>query len=161
MNMKKLMIAIAALTLMVMGCSSGDDDSGVVTPEKKEPVDTTQTIKPGTDVRPHWEGPNYNLFEQYMAIDVLLQDTLAPYASDQDLMAAFIDNEVRGVSGARQSGEQWIFPLVVASNESNVPLRLSYYCDKLHRIFTIDWINFDAALPPTGKGGTYQPAFVK
>ncbi len=156
MNMKKFMIAIAALTFLVMGCSKADDDPGAVDPGKKK-----QTIEAGTDARPNWEGPDYDLFEQYMAIDVLLQDTLAPYASEQDLMAAMIDNEVRAVSPASQVGEQWMFSLVVASNESNVPIRLSYYCDKLHRIFTINWINFDATLPPIGKGDIYQPAFVK
>ena len=96
-----------------------------------------------------------------MSVDVLLQDTLKQYASEQDLLCATINNEVRGVATAQQMDDLWLFPLTVASNEAGVTIGLSYYCDKLHRIFTINWTQFDASVAPTGTDGIYKPKFVE
>ena len=49
----------------------------------------------------------------------------------------------------------------MASNEAGRPVTLSYYCDRLKRIFTTPWTDFDASTPPTGEDGIYKPAFVK
>jgi hypothetical protein len=95
-----------------------------------------------------------------MIVDVSLQDALVQYASEQDLLCATINDEVRGVATPQQVEDQWLFPLIVGSNETGAMVRLSYYCDKLHRIFTINWTRFDASIPPSGKGGLYQPEFV-
>ena len=103
----------------------------------------------------------YDLYEQTMVVEVQLQDTLAKYASAQDLLCATIGNEVRGMAEAQQIEDQWLFFLVVGSNDVGVNVGLSYYCDKLHRIFSIQWTRFDATVPPTGQGGIYQPDFVK
>ena len=62
---------------------------------------------------------------------------------------------------AQQIEDQWLFFLVVGSNDVGVNVGLSYYCDKLHRIFSIQWTRFDATVSPTGQGGIYQPDFVK
>jgi len=158
MNMKKSILAIAALAFMAWGCSSSDDQD-----------DSTQQVQPaptelqaGTDARPTWAEPNYDLYEQIMSVDILLQDTLVKYASDQDMICATIHNEVRGVANAKQVDDnQWVFPLTICSDEASVMIGLSYYCDKLHRIFTINWTAFDASVPPTGQGGIYQPKFVE
>lgn len=96
-----------------------------------------------------------------MIVEVQLQDTLAKYASAQDLMSATIGSEVRGVAEAQQNDGNWVFPLIIASNNAGVATELSYYCDKLHRIFSIQWTTFDASVAPTGTGGIYQPEFVK
>lgn len=67
---------------------------------------------------------------------------------------------VRSMSGKEIDG-QWLFPLTIASNNAGVAVGLSYYCDKLHRIFTIiQWTTFKATVAPTGEGGLYQPIFV-
>ena len=156
MKMKKSILALAALALLAWGCSSDDDGT------TKEPTPPTPTeISSGTDVRPSWQVPNYNLYEQIMSVDVQLQDTLAKYASTEDLLCATIGNEVRGVAVAVQNGNQWKFPLAIGSNEAGVAVSLSYYCDKLHRIFTIEWTRFDASMAPSGQGSLYQPKFVK
>ena len=96
-----------------------------------------------------------------MIVEVQLQDTLARYASAQDLICATIGGEVRGVAEAQQNDGNWVFPLIIASNNAGVAIELSYYCDKLHRIFSIQWTTFDASVAPTGTGGIYQPDFVK
>ena len=144
MMMKKSILALAAFAFMAWGCSSdGDGTSTQPTPPTPTPTD----ISAGTDVRPTWQSPNYDLYEQTMIVEVQLQDELAKYASEQDLICATIG--------------KWLFSLVIGSNDVGVNVGLSYYCDKLHRIFTIQWTRFDATVTPTGQGGIYQPDFVK
>ena len=156
--MKTSILALAACAFMAWGCSSdGDGTSTQPTPPTPTPTD----ISAGTDVRPTWQSPNYDLYEQTMIVEVQLQDELAKYASEQDLICATIGNEVRGVAEAQQIEDQWLFSLVIGSNDVGVNVGLSYYCDKLHRIFTIQWTRFDATVTPTGQGGIYQPDFVK
>ena len=147
--MKKSILALVALVLMAWGCSSDNDDT------------RPTGIPEGNDARPTWTGPDYSLYEQAMIVDVLLQDTLVQYASEQDLLCATINDEVRGVATAQQLDDQWLFPLIIGGNETGVMVKLSYYCDRLHRIFTINWTGFDASMAPSGEGSTYQPEFVK
>jgi len=150
MHMKKTILAIAALAFLAWGCSSDSD-------EETRPTG----ILEGTDARPAWTAPNYDLYEQTMSVDVLLQDTLVQYASEQDMLCATIKNEVRGVATALPMDGQWLFPMTIASNDTGVMVELSYYCDKLHRIFTINWTPFDANVAPTGTDGIYKPKFVE
>lgn len=151
--MKKTLIALAALAILAWGCSWDDTDS-INTPQYSE-------IPAGTDARPSWQTPNYDLFEQVMNVEVQLQDTLNPYVSKNDLLCATIGGEVRAVSAPRQVGDVWVAQLTVASNNAGVAVELSYYCEQLHRIFTIPWTTFDASVAPTGTGGIYLPEFIK
>lgn len=158
MMLKKSILTIAALAFMAWGCSS-DNDS---TPEPQPPTPETPTeITEGTDVRPAWQAPNYDLYEQTMIVLVQLQDALIPYASSQDLLCATIGGEVRAVTTPHEADGAYLFPLTIAGNDAGVAVGLSYYCDRLHRIFTIDWTTFDASVAPTGTGGIYQPVFVE
>ena len=159
--MKKSILALAALALLAWGCSSDGDNSTSPAPTPNPPTPTPTEIPSGTDTRPAWQSPNYDLYEQVMNVDVQLQDTLVKYASEQDLMSAIIGGEVRGVAAAQQNDDNWVFPLIIASDNAGVAIELSYYCDKLHRIFSIQWTTFDASVAPTGTGGIYQPEFVK
>lgn len=156
--MKKNLITLAALTLMAWGCSSSDNDTTAPTPPATTP--TTVVIEAGTDARPTtWQTPDFNLYEQTMNVEILLQEELQPYASDEDLLCATIGEDIRGLATPLQVDGKWVFPLTVGSNESDVAVNLSYYCERLHRIFTIAWATFDATTPPTGTGSIYQPTF--
>ena len=165
MNYKGTIVAIAALAFMAWGCSSSDEDSNDPKPVDPTPTEKT-TIEPGTDERPNWQNPNYDNFEQVMTVEVTLQDKLTEYASEADLMCAIINDEVRGVASPLLVNDKWIFPLTVASNDAGVAIDLAYYCDSLHRIFTMHWTNFDAKAEPTFTGLTsdksdlYSPSFV-
>ena len=151
--MKKTLIALAALAILAWGCSSDDNDSN-------NPPQSSE-IPAGNDARPSWQTPNYDLFEQVMNVEVQLQDTLNPYVSKNDLLCATIGGEVRAVSVPRQVGDVWVAPLTVASNDAGVAVELSYYCEQLHRIFTIAWTKFDASMAPKGTDGIYLPEFIK
>ena len=136
---------------MAWGCSSNDDDNPSV----------VQTIPEGNDMRPDWQSPNYDHFEQTMTVDVILQDTLQSYASAADLLCAKSGEEVRGVARHVEVNGQWLYSITVASNASGEDITLYYYCDKLRRIFSTYWTPFDSTLPPTGSDDIYQPVFVK
>ena len=158
---KNIIFALAALALVAWGCSSDDDEATEKETPKKEVLNERPTLSEGTYARPTWQAPNYDSYEQTMMVEVTLQDTLQSYASEADLMCATIGGEVRGVAAPEQVDGTWRATLIVASNEVGVSVDLSYYCDRLHRIFTTSWTTFDAATMPVGVGSIYQPEFVK
>ncbi|MBO6190090.1 MAG: hypothetical protein J6N92_04675 [Alloprevotella sp.] len=152
--MNKLHLFSLCFCLLALAACGSDD----------EPVPTTPVyLQQGGDVRPtSWQAPDYSLFELTMSVQVQLGDTLAHYQSEQDLMCAKVDNEVRAVTGPRTTMNVVYFPLTIAGNGSERTITLQYYCDRLHRIFTIpDWTNFDAAAAPTGDDGLYRPRFTE
>ena len=77
-------------------------------------------------------------------------------------MCATIKGEVRTVSEPLITAGEVFFPLSIPSdgNESNVALH--YYCDRLHRIYTIaNWATFDPYVAPSGDSGIYRPKFTQ
>ena len=158
---KNIILALAALALMAWGCSSDDDEVKEKETPQKNILNERPMLSEGTDARPTWQAPDYDSYEQTMMVEVTLQDTLQSYASEADLMCATIGGEVRGVATPEQVEGTWRFTLIVASNEASANVGLSYYCDRLHRIFSTSWTTFDAATVPVGTGGIYQPEFVK
>ena len=158
MMMKKSILALAAIAFMAMSCSSDDSQEPETPPTPPNPQELI--IEPGTDERPDWVAPNAYSYEQNMDVYLTMQDELQPYLSENDMVCAMIDGEVRGLTVPRQDEGDWLIPLIVFSNGA-ASVQLSYYCENLHRIFTIDWTTFDASVPPTGTGGIYQPIFYK
>ena len=149
-------IICPSLGMVFTGCSSDDDEQ-----QEPKPSVEAKPLEQGNDQRPGWQSPNYDVYEMTMSVEVCLQDRLQAYASANDVLCATIGGEVRGVATPLQVDEKWVFPLTVGSNESQVPVTLSYYCDSLHRIFTASWTNFDASAAPMGVGGIYEPVFVE
>ncbi len=155
--------AVLCLLLVLTACSSSDDEGITEQPQPAEQTDSnlSEALKPGSDQRPNWAEPDYSSFEFVMSIQVQLGDTLAAYQSDADLMCATIDGEVRAVSSLFRTEEEPYFSLSIASNGSNSSIGLSYYCDKLHRIYTIkDWAVFNPSAAPAGDNGIYRPKFI-
>ena len=145
---KTILFFLTALTILATGCSDGSDEA-------------TQTPSPlvsGNATRPEWTAPNSQDYEQNMTVYLRVQNTLLPYVSADDLMCATINGEVRGVGIPTLYDDEWLTPLVVFSDGA-APIQLSYYCERLHRIYTIDWIAFDTSLPPVGEGTIYTPPF--
>lgn len=148
MKLKYLLLALTSLALFA--CSSDDD------------TETTPTyLLQGTDSRPtSWIKPDYSLYELTMSVQVQLGDTLAKYQTDQDLMCATIGGEVRAVTEPKVTMSEIYYPLTIAENGGEKTIALHYYCDSLHRIYTIEnWANFDPSAPPTGEDGIYRPKF--
>ena len=140
------------LPLVFMSCSGSDDN------EPNSP--TQQAIASGNDAQPDWQAPQYTAFEQTMSVSLLMQHELEPYVTTQDLICATIGDEVRGLTSPVVEDGLIFFPLTVAANGKGESVKLSYYCERLHRIFTIFWTTFDASVAPMGEGGIYRPQFV-
>ncbi len=154
---------VLCLMLMLTACSSTDDEEVTGENPKTEQTDNglAEALKPGSDQRPDWREPDYRNFEFLMSIQVQLGDTLAAYQGAHDLMCATIDGQVRAVSGLLSTGGERYYSLSIASNGSNSSISLSYYCDSLHRIYTIpNWAVFNPSAAPAGDSGIYRPKFI-
>lgn len=157
--MKKLLylagVALVA-TLLLGACSSSDDD------ESNEKNGISMTPKEGTDTRPSWVAPSDAswLDEWPMSVQIGVQSELLPYVSSEDLMCAMLNGEVRAVSNLKETGGQYYFMLPILGNSGDGFVTLKYYCDKLHRIFTVtDWKEFDSTIQPTDQGTPYEVPF--
>ena len=141
------------LTFMVESCGNEVEEPASIVPEY---------LKEGTATRPTtWMRPDYSLFELTMSVQVQLGDTLASFQSSADLMCATINDEVRAVTKPMVNGSITYYPLTVAGNGGDQTVSLHYYCDRLHRIYTItNWASFNTAATPTGDSGIYRPRFV-
>lgn len=157
--MKKLLylagVALVA-TLLLGACSSSDDD------ESNGNKGASMTPKEGTDTRPSWvvsSDPD-SQDDWPMSVQIGVQSALLPYASSGDLMCAMMKGEVRAVSGLKETGGQFYFMLPILGSSSEGFVTLKYYCDKLHRIFTVnDWMEFDSHIQPTVQGVPYEVPF--
>lgn len=157
--MKKLLylagVALVA-TLLLGACSSSDDD------ESNEKNGTSMTPKEGMDTRPSWVAPSDAswLDEWPMSVQIGVQSELLPYVSSEDLMCAMLNGEVRAVSNLKETGGQYYFMLPIQGDSGEGFVTLKYYCDKLHRIFTVtDWKEFDSTIQPTDQGTPYEVPF--
>jgi hypothetical protein len=150
------MLLLAALTLGVGGCSDYDSE-----PEPN-PDPEAPSIQTGSDERPTaWNQPDYSRYGLTMSVQVELGDTLARYQSSRDLMCATIGGEVRAVTAPMETGGVIYYPLSIAGDGEDLVVSLHYYCDRLHRIYTINnWAQFNAAVAPTGSSGIYRPCFI-
>lgn len=148
-------LCLCLLPLLFLSCSGSDDND-----DNKPSSPTQQEIASGNDARPAWQAPQYTSFEQTMSVSLLMQRELEPYVTAQDLLCATIGNEVRGLTAPTIEEGLIFFPLTVAANGGGETVSLSYYCERLHRIFTIPWTTFDASVAPMGEDGIYRPQFV-
>ena len=146
--MKKILFLLIMVSVGLWSCS---DDQ----PE------TPSFLKPGTATVPaNWVAPNYALYELTMSVQVQLGDTLTNFQSSGDMMCATINDEVRAVTRPMVNGTVTYYPLSIAGNGGDTKVSLLYYCDRLHRIYTIsNWTQFNAAAAPTGESGWYRPQF--
>lgn len=156
--MKKLLylagVALVA-TLLLGACSSDDDDSN-------QQNQNGSTLTVGTDERPSWVvSSDASLLDDWpMSVQIGLQTELLPYVSNADLMCAMMNGEVRAVSGLKETGGQYYFMLPIQGHSGEGLVTLKYYCDKLHRIFTVsDWKEFDSGIQPTDEGTPYVVPF--
>ena len=157
--MKKLLylagVALVA-TLLLGACHSSDDEDS----NTNEGVSMIPTA--GTDERPSWVvSSSEDLLDEWpMSVQIGIQSELLPYVSQADLMCAVVGGEVRAVSTLRTTGGQHYFMLPILGNSGEGFVTLKYYCDKLHRIFTVnEWKEFDSSIQPTDQGTPYVVPF--
>lgn len=118
------------------------------------------------EARPDWTEPDNGSFENWSILCIDLEEGLQPSASDDDLLAVFVGDELRGLAcpavplvSTGQDAETFL--VKVWGNEGNdepVELTVKYYSSKLQHIFTLSavttmgemlGINDDYVLPFT------------
>ena len=139
MKLKYLVLSI--LVLAVGACSSDSDDTpaNYIFEQAAKPAWSVDLS--GNDDAPAWTAPDPSLFESSMFIMVKLQDELAAYSTDGDLMAVFIGDECRTVPAIRNvdkaGGVYFVLKIRGNSTERDVNFALRYYCAQLRRVFTL------------------------
>lgn len=153
--MRKYLINIA-LTAAVLtvgwGCSKSDDD----TSNKNNSVNhvtanrTWNTFNDsgfsldvdfaGNDSRPDWQAPSPTDYESYMIYQITLPYELRSWASEDDVMAVFINDEIRVVATpaiTNDSGYYTYLLKILGNAETTFRQSFSYkyYNARLHRIF--------------------------
>ena len=162
------------LASLVLGaCSSSDDDNNVNDPKNAAYTETTVTEAPAWQIdwsnnqeHPNWTEPDGSLYANWTILKVQLEDALMPYASDGDLMALFVNGEIRAlakpavsVGGGTATGK---FLMKAYGNETGsetVNMSLQYYSSTLKHLFTLtDNITLDAD-ETTGIDEAFVPEF--
>lgn len=162
------------LASLVLGaCSSSDDDNNVNGPKNAAYTETTVTEAPAWQIdwsnnqeRPNWTEPDGSLYANWTILKVQIEDALKAYASDGDLMALFVDGEIRAlakpavsVGGGTATGK---FLMKAYGNETGsetVNMSLQYYSSTLKHLFTLtDNITLDAD-ETTGIDEAFVPEF--
>lgn len=140
---------LTALAFVAGSCTKDKDKE-----DNKQPQ-TPVYLTEGTASRPSWTAPG-RAYGNYMTVQVQLGDTLSYFQSEQDLMCASIDGEIRTVTGPKRTADVVYFPLTIGADDSSGKVTLQYYCDRLHRIYILnDWANFDSSAKPFVENGDY------
>jgi len=179
--MKKMHLTVVLLASLLFGACSSDDGEGGSnsTPGYTETTlneaPTWQIDWTNNQERPNWEEPT-QAYENWTLMKVQIEDVLKPYVTEGDLVAVFVNNELRGVSGPNvdlETGElidNCRFLIKAWGNETSsqtVNISLRYYCQQLKHIFTLsDNITLDAdaeigfdklMVPPFTQGSEKYP----
>jgi len=149
MNKNILYSTAILLASLTFGACSSDDDEPKTEGYSVETVSeapTWQVDYSGSEARPDWQEPNPGDYENWTIMLVQLEEALKPYAGDDDLMALFVDGELRGLTspaisqgGTDDEDDKGTFVLKAYGNESDqnvVSVTLSYYCSSLQQTFS-------------------------
>ena len=179
-SLARIAIMLAALTTLWC-CSSSDDDNDNNENNKKlrrsyvqTPVDKTPDWHIDwsyEDPVPNWEAPNTTNYESWVVFMVKLEPYLAEQVNEQDMMAVFIDNELRALSlPSRNQGGQIkdedgnvYYILKVFGNETSgktVTFTIKYYSNHLHQMFTLDVEEKFVAEKVYGVVEDFEPPFL-
>lgn len=154
--------------LLFGACSSDDDNMDVAYTEtslSEAPV--WQIDWSNNQERPDWTEPDASLYENWTILKVQLEPTLQAYASEGDLMALFVNGEIRAlaqpaVSVADNQTTNSKFLMKAYGNETGsetVNMSLQYYSQTLKHIFTLtDDIILDSD-ETTGIDEAFVPEF--
>ena len=161
-------MSILLASLVLGACSSSDGDSNN---SQQAYSETTVTEAPAWQIdwsfnqeRPVWTKPDGS-YGNWTIMMVQLEETLRPFASDDDMMAIFVNGEIRGLAtpaeGTVKNGNA-TFLMKVYGNETGtetVNISLQYYSQTLKHLFTLnDNITLDSE-ETTGIDEAFVPKF--
>ena len=154
-------------SLFLVACDSSDSEDLGYTEIEQDAVPVWAMDWTNNQDRPDWAEPDGSSYENWTILKVQLEETLKAYASDGDLLALFVNGEMRGLAtpavpvGSEQAATGK-FLLKAWGNESGtetVNMSLSYYSQTLKHIFTLSGdINLDSD-ETTGIEEAFVPEF--
>ena len=142
MKIGKLCMLLAVLT-MLWGCSSDSNDGDKLEGSSFAPAEKPSWIVDmmANDPVPAWISPDPSKYESSMFVMVCLEDQLAPYTSDDDLMTVLIGDECRAKPAPlhKDDSGKCYFVLKIDGNSTDrdVSFSLCYYAAKIHHLFKL------------------------
>ncbi len=122
----------------------GDDDVNYIVEESSQAPDWKMDWN-FNQQRPDWQEPNYTDFEFSSVMLIKMQPQLQPYVSADDMMAFFVEDQLRGLTSPAISVDDETtttsFVLKVFGNEADnekLMATILYYSSKLHHLFVFD-----------------------
>lgn len=161
-------VGLLLLLAFILGACSSDDDSSnggySATTVSEAPV--WQIDWSNDQARPNWTEPDGTLYDNWTILKVQIEDALLPFVSEDDMMALFINDELRGLASpaiivgtGTGTGK---FLMKAYGNETGtetVHMTLQYYNQTLKHIFTLsDDINLNSD-ETTGIEEAFIPGF--
>ena len=161
-------VGLLLLLAFILGACSSDDDSSnggySATTVSEAPV--WQIDWSNDQARPNWTEPDGTLYDNWTILKVQIEDALLPFVSEDDMMALFINDELRGLASpaiivgtGTGTGK---FLMKAYGNETGtetVHMTLQYYNQTLKHIFTLsDDINLNSD-EPIGIDEVFIPEF--
>lgn len=171
-TMNKIKLAFVLLAGLVFGACGSDDDGGNNSNNNVKYTETAVSEAPSWQIdwsfnqeRPVWTKPDAGSYGNWTIMMVQLEETLRPFASDDDMMVIFVNGELRGLAtpaeGTVKNGNA-TFLMKVYGNETGtetVNVSLQYYSKRLNQIFNLSEnisLNSDES---TGIDEDYIPLF--
>ena len=171
--MKKIFMMMMLITSMVLtvACTDSDEDNngqqnGLKMISSGRPdwhVDLTYN-----ETTPDWQAPDPSLYENWFIMMFGIQDELKEYFSTDDMVAVFINDELRALSHPARSmdgsqteeGDSIYYILKVYGNESaelDIQVTLKLWSAMLHQTFTIKGNGKFINEAVTGAGSSSMP----
>ena len=183
--MRQIIKTFASLSLMVAalmvtwGCSSSDDDDENDNDPKTQLGYVMSALENAPDWKidwssndpaPNWESPDPTNFESWAVLMVKLDSDISEYATENDMMAVFVDDELcatslssKNLSGQiREDDGSVYFILKIFRNSfsgGTVNFTLKYYSNTLHQMFTLEGQEKFVAERVYGVNEDFEPKF--
>ena len=158
---------LLAVLTMLWGCSSDSDDGDKLEGSSFVPVEKPSwTIDMmASDPVPTWQAPDPSKYESSMFIMVCLEEQLARYASDDDMMTVLIGDECRAKPAPlhKSASGKCYFVLKIDGNSTDrdVPFSLCYYAAKIHHLFKLSTTQTFASDITYGIDEDFVPQLIK
>ncbi|MBR1712347.1 MAG: hypothetical protein IJ722_02945 [Alloprevotella sp.] len=146
--MKRIKLISVLLASLVLGACSSSDDNGTSityteTSQREAPV--WQIDWSNNQERPNWTAPDASDYANWTILKVQIEEALKPFVSDGDLMALFVNGELRGlakpaITVADNQTSAGKFLMKAYGNETGsetVNMSLQYYNQTLKHIFIL------------------------
>ena len=160
-------VLLASLVAGACSCDSDSTDKGGYSVTKVNEAPVWEVDWTSNQARPDWTQPDASAYENWTIVMVQIEEALQPYVTDDDLMALFVNGELRGMAspavakGDSQAGSTK-FVMKVYGNESGnetVNMSLKYYNSRLRHMFTLSDDITLSSDETTGTDEDYIPPF--